>query len=93
VRPSLASFRAEVDDRGVSQILHQTLAATIDPQGIAHMLPACLDAGVAELAQQLQELLATKGKGLLTLPGQEQDGEAFVHAWSEELSRRVRADS
>ncbi|WP_327359524.1 hypothetical protein [Streptomyces sp. NBC_01304] len=90
--PTLAELRNEIDELGVHQILHQALIATMEPQGVAHVLPACLDEGVADFAADLHERLLERGERLLVLPGHEQDHEAFSRAWLAELQHRAQTD-
>ncbi|MEW2493757.1 hypothetical protein AB0942_09440 [Streptomyces nodosus] len=96
--PVLARLRTLLEESGFALIAAQMVPLMINPSGVVHALTMCLATEIAALAAWLESVLteqADTGKGLLRLPGAEQDGlEAFMQAWIghlHQLTDRARA--
>ncbi|MFJ6686701.1 hypothetical protein [Streptomyces werraensis] len=96
--PALARLRTVLEESGFSLVVAQMVPMMINPSGVVHALTMCLSPEVAALAAWLESVLAEEagtGRGLLRLPGAEEEGpEAFMQAWIghlHQLTNRARA--
>ncbi|WP_327411190.1 hypothetical protein OG458_42425 (plasmid) [Streptomyces sp. NBC_01281] len=89
--PVLARVRQLLEESGFSLIAAQMAPLMLSPSGIVQALVMCLSPQIGALAAWLESVLAEQaatGKGLLRLPGREQDGpEAFMRSWIDRINQ------